>query len=441
MSRFRLLVVGFGLLLPLAVCDAQERELKVRGDKKRVGGDGYWSYNDLPSGVERAKESKKPLLVVFRCVPCEACAQLDEQVVERDPGVRELLDKFVCVRIVHANGMDLSQFQFDYDQSWAAFFLNADMTIYGRYGTRSHQTESKDDVSLEGFSKALSGALELHAQFPKNKAVLAAKRGPTSDVKVPEQFPSFKGKYGAKLDYEGKVVQSCIHCHQVGEALRLVARSAEKPISDKVLYPYPNPKALGLILDPKEKAKVKQVTAGSAAEQSDFRAGDELVTLSGQPLLSIADVQWVLHHAGEADTLKAEVVRDGQKQPLTLMLAKSWRQREDISWRATSWDLRRMTLGGLLLEPLPEDKQIELKLSSDQLALRVKHVGQYGDHAVAKRAGFLKDDVLIAIDGDRSPLTESGLIAKLLQTKRPSDLIKVTVLRGSKTLELPFAQQ
>jgi len=165
--------------------------------------------------VEWAKESKKPLLVVFRCVPCEACAQLDEDVVQRDPQVRELLDKFVCVRIIHANGMDLSQFQFDYDQSWAAFFLNADMTIYGRYGTRSHQTESKDDVSLERFSKALNKALELHSQFPKNKTALLAKRGPDSEVKVPEQFPSFKGKYGAKLDYDGKVVQSCIHCHQV----------------------------------------------------------------------------------------------------------------------------------------------------------------------------------------------------------------------------------
>ncbi len=441
MSHLRLLVVGFGLLFSLAVCDAQERELKVRGDKKRVEGDGYWIYNDLPLGVERAKESKKPLLVVFRCVPCEACAQLDEQVVERDPGVRELLDKFVCVRIVHANGMDLSQFQFDYDQSWAAFFLNADMTIYGRYGTRSHQTESKDDVSLQGFSKALTGALELHALFPNNKAVLAAKRGPTSEVKVPEQFPSFKGKYGAKLDYEGKVVQSCIHCHQVGEALRLVARSAEKPISDKVLYPYPNPKILGLVLDPKEKAKVKQVAAGSSAEQDGFRIGDELVTLSGQPLLSIADVQWVLHDADESDKLKAEVVRDGQKQSLILTLAKGWRRRDDISWRATSWDLRRMTLGGLLLEPLPDDLQRELKLSSDQLALRVKHVGQYGDHAVAKRAGFLKDDVLIAIDGDRSPLTESELMAKLLQSKRPSDRITVTVRRGSQRLELVFAQQ
>ncbi len=420
---------------------AQEREIKVRGDKSRIENAGYWIYNDLPRGIGEAKKSGKPLLVVFRCVPCEACAQLDEQVAERDPGVRELLDKFVCVRIVHANGMDLSQFQFDYDQSWAAFLLNEDMTIYGRYGTRSHQTESKDDVSLEGFSKALAGALELHAQFPKNKAALAAKRGPTSDVKVPEQFPSLKGKYGAKLDYEGKVVQSCIHCHQVGEALRLVARATEKPISDQVFYPYPNPKILGLILDPKEKAKVKQVAPNTSADRDGFRAGDEIKTLAGQPILSIADVQWVLHHVGESSKLTAEVSRDGQTKTLSLTLAKGWRQQEDISWRATSWDLRRIALGGMRLDTLPDDARQELKVPNGELALRAKWVGQYNEHAVAKRAGFLKDDIILAIDGDRSPITESRLMAKFVQTKRPGDKITMTVLRGTQRLELTFAQQ
>ena len=441
MFKLRRVVVVLSLLLPLAVCDAQERELKVRGDKKRVEGDGYWIYNDLPRGIERAKETKKPLLVVFRCVPCEACAQLDEDVVERDPRVRELLDKFVCVRIVHANGMDLSQFQFDYDQSWSAFLLNADMTIYGRYGTRSHETESKNDVSLEGFSKALAGALELHAQFPKHKAALLAKRGPDSDVKVPEQFPSFKGKYSAKLDYEGKVVQSCIHCHQVGEALRLVARSSKQPIDDKVLYPYPNPKVLGLMLDPKEKAKVQQVTTGSSSEEDGFIAGDEIVTLAGQPILSIADVQWVLHHAGDAAKLNAEVSRGGQTKPMTLALSKGWRQRGDISWRATSWDMRRMTLGGMRLETLPDDQRREMKLPANELALRAKWVGQYNDHAVAKRAGFLKDDIILSIDGDRTPTTESELMTRFLQSKHPGDKITMTVLRGEQKLEFGFSQQ
>ncbi len=428
-------------VLVTTVCQAQPREEKVRGDKKQVESAGYWIYNDLPRGIEIAKESKKPLLLVFRCVPCEACAQLDEEVVERDARVRELLDKFVCVRVVHANGLDLSLFQFDLDQSWAAFFLNADMTIYGRYGTRSHQRESKDDVSLEGFSKALVGALELHGQFPRHKEALAAKRGPVSDVKVPEQFPSLKGKYGPKLDYEGKVVQSCIHCHQVGEAMRLLVRSSRQAVADKVIYPYPNPKIFGLILDPQEKAKVRTVVAGSSAEQDDFRDGDEIVTLANQPMLSIADMQWVLHHAGETGTLTAEVVREGKSKSLTLTLNKGWRQQDDISWRATSWDLRRMTLGGLLLESLSVEQRNELKLTPDQMALRAKHVGQYNEHAVAKRAGFLKDDVVVSLDGDSSPLTETALMAKLLNTKRPGDTITLGVLRAGKRLELKFAQQ
>lgn len=125
----RLLIVLLISLLAAPSGSAADRETKVRGDKKQVESAGFWIYNDLPRGIAQANELKKPLLVVFRCIPCEACAQLDEQVVERDPGVRDLLDKFVCVRIVQTNGMDLSLFQFDYDQSWAAFFMNADTTV------------------------------------------------------------------------------------------------------------------------------------------------------------------------------------------------------------------------------------------------------------------------------------------------------------------------
>lgn len=58
----RVLRVFFVLLIfgGSSVIDAQEREIKVRGDKKRVESDGYWIYNDLPLGIEQAKETKKP---------------------------------------------------------------------------------------------------------------------------------------------------------------------------------------------------------------------------------------------------------------------------------------------------------------------------------------------------------------------------------------------
>src|SRR5207247_9025245 len=128
---------------------------------------------------------------------------------------------------------------------------------------------------------------------------------------------------------------------------------AGKPLPDKLLFPYPHPKILGLVMDPKEKATVKEVAKASRAERDGFRAGDEIVSLAGQALLSIADIQWVLHNAPAEGKLPAVVRRDGQSIQRELSLEKGWRQRGDISWRATSWSLRRTTTGGMVPEDVP----------------------------------------------------------------------------------------
>jgi serine protease Do len=47
----------------------QDRDTKVRNDKREVMEDGYWIYNDLPAGIEQAKVLGRPLMVVFRCIP------------------------------------------------------------------------------------------------------------------------------------------------------------------------------------------------------------------------------------------------------------------------------------------------------------------------------------------------------------------------------------
>jgi hypothetical protein len=438
LQRFLVVVLMIGAIDTEAL--AQEREQKVRNDRKTVEEEGYWIYNDLPKALDEAKKTGKPLLVTIRCIPCEACAKLDAQVVNRDPVVRKLLDDFVCVRIVQANGLDLSLFQYDYDQSFTAFFLNADKTIYGRYGTRSHETESERDVSVVGFGKALAGALELHKQYPAIKGALTAKRGAAAAIPVPEEFPSLKGRYGSQLDYQANIVRSCIHCHQVGEALRLVYHEKKEPIPERVLYPYPLPDVLGLTFDPKEKATVLRVAAGSTAERDGFRPGDEIATLGGQPLLSIADAQWVLHNAGDSGRFTSEVLRAGKELNMTLTLEPGWRQRGDISWRATSWDLRRMTTGGMRLDNLSAEEREKLGLAENVVALRARHVGEYGAHAAAKNAGFRKGDVLVEIDGKSDLLTESQLMARFANEKRPGDRVPVVVLREGKQLplELPI---
>src|SRR4051794_23453807 len=425
------------LLLLSSPLLAQDRDTKVRNDRKAFGVSKDWIYNDLGEGVRAAKGANKPLLVVFRCIPCEACQEFDDDVARRDPVIRDLLDEFVCVRIVQANTIDLTTFQHDFDQSFAAYLMNPDLTIYGRFGTRSGRPEH-EDISLEGLRKAMEAALRMHKDYQGIKASLAGKQVKQARYKTPRDYPSLSGKYGEKIDYEEKTAKSCMHCHQIREAERLVYRTAREPIPDEVLFPYPDPAVLGLKMDPKAMATVERVTPGTPAGRAGVRAGDEIVTLAGQPLLSIADLQWVLHNAPAATKLTAHVRRAGEAVDLTLDLPEGWR-RGDISWRTTTWDLRRMGLGGLWLEELTGEQREEAKLPGDVMALRVKHLGEYGEHAVAKRAGFRKGDILVSFDGRSGRMSESELLAYTLQRKRPRDEVPVTVLRDGARETLRFA--
>ncbi len=89
-------------------------------------------------------------------------------------------------------------FSLNFDQSWAAFFLNGDGSIYGRYGTRSHQHESEEDVSLEGFLDSMQQVLALHTKYSEIKDSLQGKVGPKPPVAPPEEF-SFTQKRNTHL--------------------------------------------------------------------------------------------------------------------------------------------------------------------------------------------------------------------------------------------------
>src|SRR5438094_3501231 len=203
------------------------------------------------------------------------------------------MEQFVCVRMIQANGMDLSWLQFDYDQTFAVLFLNADKTIYGRYGTRSDQKEPTREMSLEGFRKAMAAVLDLHKNYPANKASLAGKRGLTPRFRTPEQYPNLK-KYKSTIATEGRIVPTCIHCHSVRDAENLVYRNSLQPIPKEDLFAYPLPDVLGIRLDPMERAKIKEAEPNSLAAKAGFKVGDEILTFDKQHIVSTADVQWGL---------------------------------------------------------------------------------------------------------------------------------------------------
>ena len=352
------------------------------------------------------------------------------------------MEQFVRVRIVQGNAMNLSLFQFDYDLTFAVFFMNPDKTIYGRFGTRAEYENAAKDISIEGFKEALEAALALHEEYPENRAVLAAKTGPDPIKKTPEAFPALL-RYSSTLDFNNRINQQCIHCHQIGEAQREIHWYDRKPVPDEVLYPFPMPDVLGLHFSPKHRAKISKITSGSSAEKDGFRRADEILTLNGQPMISIADVQWVLHRASENTTLPATVDRHGKEINLTLTLNPGWRKGSDISWRTTTGELRLVALGGMALQDLSNTERQRNGIGETEMALNVERVSRGGRRSSgqtnAERAGIQRGDTVIAY-GDRTDrLTESGIIGYVLQDNPQSKTLPVKLLRNGRQIEVELS--
>src|SRR5258705_12179242 len=120
------------------------------------------------------------------------------------------MEQFVRVRVVQGNALDLSLFQFDTDLTFAAFFLNADRTVYGRFGTRSEQKRADKDITMDGFRAAMAGALELHRNYPANKSSLEGKQPLPVKFQTPEQYTNLARKSTATLNFAtNKVASSC----------------------------------------------------------------------------------------------------------------------------------------------------------------------------------------------------------------------------------------
>lgn len=430
------LLAGGGALRAEAVKD---REGAVRADKAKLETSARWNYDNLEAGFALAARSGKPLLVVLRCIPCLACMGIDTSVLE-EAELAPLLDQFVCVRVIDANSLDLARFQFDYDLSFSAMIFNGDGTVYGRYGSWLHQKDPANKTTAS-FRKALEAGLALHHDYPAIKASLAGKQGGPTPYRTPIEFPTLSAKYPGKLDWGGKVAQSCVHCHMVGDAFRAFYRSQNQAMPPEWIYPQPSPQVLGLTLATDEIARVEAVAPDSPAARAGLQPGDRLVSLDGQPLISIADVSWALHRAPDGGVLPARLQRDGKDVELRLELPPGWRSGSDISRRAGTWPMRAMAFGGMKLEDLNDAERAELGLPLAAMALRVLLVGEYGPHAAAKKEGFRPKDILLEVADLNRRMTESALIGDLLQHHRPGEKLPALVLRGVERLPLQLPQQ
>jgi S1-C subfamily serine protease len=293
--------------------------------------------------------------------------------------------------------------------------------------------------SLEGFKKALRSALELHDQYPKCKPSLEGKKSWKPGWKTPEVIPENKGHYKRlTTDRRGCL---CCHCVQSGEIL--AKRKLKIPLDDGQLWVFPMPDLLGLHFDRLEKATVRSVDAGSVGENAGFQKGDRVLTVEKQPIISIADVQWVLHSARDGAKIKVKVDRGGKKTDLTLPLLKGWRRKRGFAWRRSTWPLRQRILG-LVLETLPDDERDRIGVSEGALALRIKNVTPANvkkSNSSARSIGLRKGDVIIGVDGKTKPMTESDLLGYVFQKKPPGSKLTLKVHRGGKTKRFQLTVQ
>lgn len=318
-------------------------------------------------------------------------------------------------------GVDLDLLRFDFDLTFAALVMNADGTIYHRYGGRDEKDPSAR-LSVAALVKLLDDSLADHEAYrPAEKPVVFSEKKRTI-----ETIPTMARKLAKK-----KV--DCMHCHFVPDAERSFAQEQGRWTDDD-RWLWPRPEQVGLSLDPLDAARVAAVTTGSAAAKSGLAAGDRLGRVGDQLVRTEADLQWVLEREKNvAATVAVAFTRGGEARSTKLALEAGWKAATPLafSWRPSMWNLRpNPGFGGNDLKPAEKEK---LGLAKGAFAFRVNYVIDWGDHPEdgrnAKKAGIQKGDVVVEIGGMDDPRGHQHFQSWFRLTRKAGDEVLVTVVR------------
>ena len=310
-------------------------------------------------------------------------------------------------------GVNLDVFEFDYDLTWVALFLNANEKVLGRYGGRPPESATRF-LSLLGLRNALTAALAAHKSDPDARPVPPVPATP----RRAEQLPAV----------QRLTPNACIHCHHVWEFRRDDLQRRGRWTTDEV-WVYPFPENVGLTVDVEQGGRVERVAPDSAAAKAGLLAGDRLVKVNGLNVASFADLQYALHKAPASGRVAATWLRQGKRLQGELELAPGWRQ-SDVSWR---WSLRG-------LEPssqvdgydLTAEEKKALGLGPKQLAFRQ---GAFVP-LKAQQAGLRINDVVVGIDDHKLELTFRQFDAFVRLTYRPGDEVTYRVIRQGQRLDV-----
>ncbi len=319
------------------------------------------------------------------------------------------------------NGVNLNQFQFEYDLTWMAFFQDGAGRTYTRYGGREDH-DSESHLTKASLVRVMRQVLALH----KTNAVQPANRYEpiATSAQTPEGIPPMKKML------EGREI-SCIHCHDV-KAARLRDHRERGTLEKEMVFTYPSPSRLGIHLDPDVQYKVRHVDEDSAAHDAGVRSGDLLRTIDGQRVLTFADATRVLEFAPNEGTVRFGVLQAGRHVVADVKLNSGWRNNDDPSWRSTTGNVGPMS--GIWGRRVTDQERKQLEISSDKLAIQITYIWA----PWAKSSGVKNGDVITSLDSYSADMTIRQLQSYLHLNRNWGDAITVSVIRGGKPKDLTF---
>lgn len=316
------------------------------------------------------------------------------------------------MRLGNIDRLDLSLFEFDYDLTFAVFFMNADGRVYARYGQRD--AGGPDALqSLKGLEHTMKSVLEMHGRDGKGR-----------------EFAPRGGERSVTIREIGGRTRGCYHCHNVREVFDRGLVQSGQWGRDRA-YRYPPAENVGLTLEVDRGNVVAKVQEGSPADRAGLKPGDVLRRLGGVPVHSIADALYGLDRAPASGEVEAAWTHDGQPMGERLVLSSGWRK-NDLSWRPS---MRRL-LPSLPVRgaDLTEQEKAALGLKLNHLAVRQRE----SVAAAAQAAGMRAGDVLVGIDRELAELDGAGVHEFVRREYLAGDRVQLIVLRDGKRLTLPL---
>lgn len=218
-------------------------------------------------------------------------------------------------------------------------------------------------------------------------------------------------------------------------------------LADVIVAGYGNKAMLGVTTQSDTKgAKIISVIKGAGAEKAGIKVGDIVTRVDNAKIEKTDDITKAIKDKKTGEKVSVTFLRDGKEQKVTAELSK-WR---GVSYSYNFDDMARtfdIDFDNIPQPPTPPNTRVQgysLFNSAPKIGLSVQDTDEgrgvkvlsVEDESVAKKAGILKDDVIMDVDGKAVHNTSD--ITSLIRDSRTKVAVSLGVERNGKlqTIEL-----